>query len=128
VTPDDAIVPQTLRIAAALQITAGILDVLLMSWLSWLGISCLCSVVTLPLLSAGAFCGFAGFLLVPLGLLEIGAGGYGWMEPREGARMMRHVALLQMAAIVCGGLPSAVVGVVVRRLLASDDVLVYLEG
>lgn len=124
----DEIIPQNLRLAAILQVVAGILDVALMSWVSWFGISCVCGMVTLPLLSAGGFCGFAGLLLVPIGLLEIGAGGYGWMNPREGAWTMRKVALVQMAAALCGGLPSMIVGIAVRRLLSTDDVLVYLEG
>lgn len=124
----DEIIPQNLRLAALLQLTAGVLDILLMSWVSWFGISCVCGMVTLPFLSAGGLCGFAGLLLVPIGLLEIGAGGYGWIDPRQGAWTMRNVALVQMAAVLCGGLPSMVVGIAVRRLLSTDDVLVYLEG
>lgn len=124
----EEVVPRSLRIAAALQMVSGFLDVLVVSWTAWLGISCVCGLVTLPLLTAGSACGLVGFLLIPLGLLEVGAGFWGWQDPREGVAAMRYVALLQIAALFAGGLSSAVVGVVVRRLLASDEVLVWLEG
>lgn len=124
----EEIVPRPLRIAAVLQLTSGLLDVVLVSWTTWLGISCVCGLVTLPLLTAGSACGLVGFLLIPVGLLEIGAGFWGLQDPRQGVAAMRYVSVLQILALCFGGLSTAVTGVVVRRLLASDDVLIWLEG
>ncbi|MCA9567879.1 MAG: hypothetical protein KC656_08555 [Myxococcales bacterium] len=122
------VVPRPLRLAAILQITSGLLNILLVSWVAWLGISCFCGVVTFPFLSAGGVCGLFSFLLVPIGMLEFGAGVYGWLDPREGVSAMRLVAWAEIAGILVGGLPSAIVGLVVRALLGRDEVLVWLEG
>jgi hypothetical protein len=124
----DEHIPQGLKVSAMVQVVSGVINLALTSWMSWLGVSCLCGTLTLPFLSVGGFCGFASLLLIPLGLLEIGAGVYGWLNPREAAPVMRGVAALEVSSLLVGAFPSAIAGAFVYSTLKQDDILVYLEG
>lgn len=124
----DESTPAPLRNAAIVQLVSGLIDFFVMGWLAWFVIGCFCGVLTLPLGSVGGFCGLLSFLLVPLGLLEMGAGIYGLMNPREGASAMRLVSWLEIAGLFVGGIPGAIAGGCVQMLLSGDDVVAFLDG
>lgn len=124
VPPDP--VPQPLRIAAALQILSGALSLLVSWWVSSCVIGTACTAATLMM--GGQFCGLAPLLLIPLGLIEIGVGVFALLDPIGAAKVQRAVAVLEILAIVLGGVTAAVCGGVTLLLLRREDSVAFLEG
>lgn len=124
----DANIPRPLKTAAVIQTVSGVVNLCFASWMTWFAVSCVCGMLTLPFGSLGGVCGLSSLLLVPLGMVEIGAGIYGLMNPREAAGVMKVVAYLEIAALLIGGLTGTIAGAVVLRMLNDDEVVVFLEG
>ena len=116
--------PDNLKNAAIAQIVAGLINVFILSWVTWLGMGTLCGLLTFGI---GWICGFGGCLLVPLGIAEIASGALVLSNPREYGTLCRTVGFLQMPALLVGGVPSTIVGVLVVSMTGSDEVRLYLE-
>lgn len=121
----DPDVPQRLKMAAVAQIVSGAINIVGGWWLSSCVIGNFCGLFTLYM--GGQFCGMVSCLLLPLGLVEIGAGVFVLMQPREGADVARIVSYVEMLSVIGGGLVGLVVGIGVQVLLRDDQVVAYLE-
>jgi hypothetical protein len=121
-------IPQPLKTAAILQIVSGLVNWFVMSWIAWMSIGCVCGALTFIVGGLGAMCGIGGLLLIPIGWIEIGAGVYGLMNPKEGAKIMKYVTYVEMGSVLLGGIPAAIIGFVVTGMLGNDEVVAYLEG
>lgn len=119
------VVPPQIKTAAVAQVVSGGLSIL-MAWLGSCMVGSFCGIATLGF--GGQFCGLLPFLLIPIGIMEVGVGIFGLMNPREAASAMRIVSFVEMGSILVGGLTSAIVGGVVYRMLGQDEVVGYLEG
>lgn len=119
-------VPQSLKIASIAQIASGAISVMMMWWVSSCLISTFCGVLTLGF--GGQLCGLLSWLLIPLGLVEIGVGVFGLVNPKEAAKFQKIVSFIEMAAILCGGVVNAVCGAVAFMMLGKDESVAYLEG
>jgi hypothetical protein len=119
-------VPQSLKIAAIAQIASGAISVMMTWWLSSCFISTVCGIMTLGF--GGQLCGLLSWLLIPLGLIEIGVGIFGLVNPKEAAKFQKIVSFLEMAAILLGGVVNAVCGGIAFMMLGKDESVAYLEG
>ncbi len=121
-------IPQPLKTAAILQIVSGLVNWFVMAGLSWCMVGTVCGMLTIIVGGFGGICGLVGLLLIPIGWVEIGAGVYGLMNPKEGAKIMKYVTYLEMGSVLLGGIPAAIIGFVVTGMLGNDEVVAYLEG
>lgn len=119
-------VPQRLKMAAIAQIVSGLINITMGWWMSSCIVGNFCGLFTLYM--GGQLCGMVSCLILPLGLVEIGAGAYALMQPREGAGVARIVSFLEIFALLGGGLVAVLAGIGVQVLLNDDEVAAYLEG
>ncbi len=123
--------PQSLKTAAIIQIISGLINFMVMPTIMitmWSFFVSICAMVTFGLGSVLYFCGFFTCLLVPLGIAEMVAGGLTLANPKQGAPIMKVVAMLEMASVLCGGLISCIAGFVVYRMVGDPEVAGYLES
>src|SRR4051812_41171223 len=128
--------PEQLRNAAIVQIVGGVIDLLI----GWFLASCVWSiggtlvgtvltVCTLGMCPVGMLCsfgGFFGFLIIPLGILEIISGVVGLTSPQSAGTLMRITAALGVAGLLLGSVTSLVSGATVLMMMRSADVRGYL--
>lgn len=119
-------VPQSLKIAAITQIVSGAVSVFMMWWISSCMVSTVCGILTLGF--GGQLCGLLSWLLIPLGMVEIGVGIFGLVNPKEAAKFQKIVTFVEMGAILAGGVTNAVCGGVAFMMLSKDESVAFLEG
>jgi hypothetical protein len=123
--------PQALKNAAIAQLVSGLINFMVMPgimWFAWSMFAGVCSVFTFGLGSLFGLCGFVSCLLVPIGMVEMVSGGLTLANPRQGAPIMKIVAMVEMASLLCGGFISCIAGFVVSRMLADEQVQGYLSA
>lgn len=119
-------VPQSLRVAAAAQIASGVVSLAFMWWISSCTVTTFCTIATLGF--GGQICGLFPWLLIPLGLVEIGVGVFGMLNPREAAPWQRLVGFAEVGSLLLGGVSNAVCGLLATWLLGRDESVAFLEG
>ena len=134
--------PHKLQIIAIVQLTSGLINVLVMTALVTLSLSaafgsvgtfCGGIVASLgcPLGCLGFFgwaCGLWGLALLPIGILEAIAGAVALVNPDNARTLVRAAAIAEMASLLFGGIGSAIAGVAVWSLLKDPAVVGYLDG
>ena len=137
--------PDKLKNAAIVQIISGLVNIFITSWLvsgmavtlftvggTMIGI--ICGVLSMGLCPIGiitpclGLLGFAGFLAVPLGILELIAGIVGLTNPKSGGMFMKIAAVFEILGILIGALPGAIAGGLVLMFLSDDQVKAYLAA
>ncbi len=127
--PDEKL-PEMLNTAGLLQITSGVLNVFVVSWMAYFAIATGGSFVwicTMGLCPA-FLCGLAGFLLVPIGIFEILSGILIMTNNPSALQVQRLVSIVQKVSILFGGVGSVVVSFVVDGMINSPEVLAFLEA
>lgn len=119
-------VPERLKTAAIMQLVSGLINVFVMTWIASFTLGLAGSICTLGF--GGQFCGFLACFLAPIGLFEIVAGAMGMTNPRDGARVMRIASFVEMASLLAGGIPSAIIGFLVLQWMGEPEVAAYLES
>lgn len=137
--------PDKLKNAAIVQIISGLVNIFITSWVAstvlvgvfTMGgtlIGLIVGICTMGFCPIGiitpclGFIGFAGFLAVPLGILELITGIVGLSNPKTGGSFMKITAVLEILGILIGALPGAIAGGVVLMFLSDDQVKAYLEA
>lgn len=118
--------PSRLTGAAIAQLVSGVVNLFGMWALASMFYMTVCGGIT-ALITAGAcpfgtVCGFAPWLLIPLGLLEIIAGILGLASPRSAVTLIKVTAVLEIVAIAAGGLGSLVAGIIAIVLASGQEV------
>ena len=121
-------VPEKLNQAAIPQLVSGLVNVFMVSAISWFSIGTVCGVCTIWAGGLGGVCGLAGCMLIPIGIFEIVAGAMGLSDPKSGGPIMKYASYAEMVSIVFGGVPSAVVGFLVNRWLSEPEIVAYIEA
>ena len=125
---------------AGVQIASGVLNLFVMGGLvsgvlfAVLGgggsIVAMCAPIC-PLAAFGpcaSLCGFWGFALLPIGMVEIVCGAVILANP-DGARTFAKVGMAtELASLVFGGVTSFAAGMIVRNLLVDPEVAGFLDG
>jgi len=136
------VAPPQLRYAAIAQIVSGLANIFLFSWMIFFFwtiagftvgtiLTGLCAALGCPFGCIGylpSCLSFTGFLVVPLGILEMIAGVLGLTNPRVGATMMKFVAVGEILALLIGAIPSAIAGGLAFMFMLNPEVRAYLEG
>ncbi len=121
-------VPDKLKNAAIAQILAGLINFFVMGYVAWFGIGTVCGLLTFLIGGLGGLCGMVGCLLVPFGLVEIAVGALALSNPKQYGNLCRTLGFVEMGALLLGGIPSAIVGLIVVQMTGSDEVKLFLEG
>lgn len=113
--------PGALRAAAIVQLVSGVVNLLIVSWLSsmlWVTIGGPISMVVMAIctlgicpLPVGSLCGFVGLLIGPLAVLEIVSGIVGLATPAGNRPLVMVTAVLELlslflvnpVAVIAGG-------------------------
>ena len=93
-----------------------------------LGGGIITAVCTLGMCPAGVMCGFAGFLLVPIGIFEILSGVMIMTNNPNALKIQRYVSIVQKVAILFGGLGSLIASFVVDGMVNDPESLAFLEA
>lgn len=120
--------PANLKTAAIVQIVAGLINVFVMSFVSWFGIGTVCSVLTILLGGLGGICGLLGCALIPFGMVEILVGVLALTNPKGFGNISRMLGFVEIAAILFGSISSAIAGGVVVMMTGNDEVKAFLQG
>ena len=118
--------PANLKNAAIAQIVAGLINVFFMGWVASMGVGTVCGVLTLGL--GGQLCGLFSCMLIPFGMVEIVVGAMALSNPKGFGSISRMFGFIEIAAILLGGLPSALAGGVVVMMTGDDEVKAFLES
>lgn len=128
----DQKLPDKLNTAAILQIVSGVLNVFFMAGVSYMvlgvGGGLITAMCTLGMCPFGVFCGFAAFLLVPIGIFEILSGVLILTNNPNALKIQRYVSIAQKVAILFGGIGSLIMSFVVDGMVNDPEVLAYLES
>lgn len=121
--------PSRLTGAAISQLVSGVVNLFGMWWIASMFYMTVCGGVT-ALLTAGAcpfgtICGFAPWLLIPLGLIEVIAGILGLASPRSAVTLIKVTAVLEILAFAAGGIGSLVAGVIAIVLASGQEVAAW---
>lgn len=119
--------PPKLKQAAILQVVSGFINIFLIAFLSFCSIGTVMGLCTVFLGGIGGICGWWGCFLIPIGIAEVVVGIMGIVNPKTGGRFMKFVAYLEMASIIFGGIPSAIVGFLVNQWLSDPEIVAYLD-
>jgi hypothetical protein len=123
-------VPPTLRASAVVQLVSGIVNLFLVSWLAsvlWVSIGgtvsmfvmAICTLGLCPL-PVGSLCGFVGFIIAPLALLEIGSGIVGLVSPRAAKPLMIATAIVELLCLFLANPVAFVAGLVSLGLVIAS--------
>lgn len=118
--------PANLKNAAIVQIVAGLVNFFFMGYVASMGVGTVCGVLTLGM--GGQLCGLFSCMLIPFGMLEIVVGGITLANPKGFGNISRMFGFVEIAALLLGGLPSALAGGIVVALTGNDEVKAYLQG
>jgi hypothetical protein len=121
-------VPQPLKNAAIAQLVSGLVNWFIMGFLVYLVSGTVLAICTFWAGGLGGICGLWGCLLVPIGIFETVCGVMGLTNPKGAGQLMKIASYVEMASILAGGLPAAVVGFLVQKWLAEPEVVAYLES
>ena len=124
-------VPAKLKTAAIVQLVVGLVD-LTVGWVLvttlWGCFGGACLTLTMGLCPVG-YCSWAlGFLIIPVGILEVAGGILGLTNPKSAGTIMKIASFVGMGALLAGSITSAVGGIVAFLQLGDPDVRAYLEG
>ncbi len=123
--------PPAIRTAATAMVVAGGIDLLLMWWMSSTALGCglglITSVLTAGLCPFGAMAGFLGWLLIPLGLLEVLAGVLILTDARNARVFLGWMPWVQMLAIFAGGFSSALFGLVIFVICRDPEAQAFMR-
>ena len=123
--------PGRLTGVAAIQLASGVINLTIMWWVSsfaMLFIGGFCTTVfSLGICPIGAFCGVAPWILIPFGLAEIIVGIIGLVNPKTSGTALRYIAIMELPALLFGGIGSVVAGAVSLSLLNDREVRAYLD-
>lgn len=117
--------PDKLKTAAIVQLVVGLIDLTIGWWLAAVAWTCISGVCTLGMCPIG---GFLGFLVIPIGMLEIASGIVGLTNPKGGGVLMKIAAFVGMGGILLGSVSSCVGGVIALLQLQDPEVKAFLEG
>lgn len=123
-------VPPTLKASAVVQLVSGVVNLLVVSWLAsflWVSVGgtvsmffmAMCTLGLCPL-PIGSLCGFVGFLIAPLALLEIGSGIFGLVSPRAAKPMLIVVGVLEVLCLFLVNPVAFVAGLVSLGLVITS--------
>jgi hypothetical protein len=118
-------VPQPLRNAAIAQLVSGLVNWFVMATFASLGVyfgATICTIVTMGFGFVTYFCACFTLMLVPIGIFEVVCGVVGLTNPRGAVGLMRAAAIVELIAVIFGGIPAFVVGILVLRWLADPEV------
>jgi len=118
-----------IKVAAAIQLTVGILNLLAMSWMAslfWFSFGGLVSMLVMTIctlglcpLPIGSACAAVGPFIAVVGILEIIAGAAGLIRPETSRPLTLVVAVLGVLSILLANPISVVGGVVVLAMLMT---------
>lgn len=124
--------PANLKTISIIQLVSGLLNIFVMAGLSWfvlgMGAGTITLICTLGFCPFGGFLGFLGCLLIPIGISEVAVGAMGLSDPMNAAKFSKYAAVLELASFLCGGIPSAIAGVIVLYMLRDDEIVAYIEA
>jgi hypothetical protein len=120
--------PAQIQQTAILQLISGLVTMTMMACISYLTIGTVAAICTFFLGGIGAVCGIVAFALVPIGIFEIVSGILGLTNPEKAGQVMKICSYVEIAAILFGGLSTAIAGGVSAALLNNPEVKAYLEG
>ena len=127
----DQKLPDKLNTAAIIQIVSGVLNVFFMGTAVYmvvgLGGGTIILMCTMGLCPIGYICGFAGFLLAPVGMFEILSGIMIMTKNPAALKIQRIVSIVQKVAILFGGIGSIIASFVVDGMVNDPESLAYLE-
>ena len=92
-----------------------------------MGFGMLTAIMTCGLLPVGILCGFAGFLLVPVGVLEVVSGALMFIDNENALRVQRITSVIQKLSFLFGGVGSLIVSFVVDGMMRDPEVELFLE-
>ncbi len=118
-----------MKVAATIQLTVGILNLLVVSWMAclfWFSyggvvsmlVMAICTLGLCPL-PIGSACAVVGPVIAAMGILEIVAGVAGLVHPKTSRSLTFGVAVCGMLSIFLGNPISVVAGVVVLAVLST---------
>jgi hypothetical protein len=124
--------PDRLQTAGILQIASGALNIFFMAGVSYfllaVGFGFITAIMTCGFLPVGVFCGFGGFLLIPVGILEIVTGVLLLTDNESATNLSGITSKVQKASILCGGLGSIIISFIVDGILREPEVAYFLEN
>jgi len=128
----DQKLPDKLNTAAIIQIVSGVINIFFMAGVSYfviaMGGGIITAICTLGMCPAGVMCGFAGFLLVPIGIFEILSGVMIMTSNPNALKIQRYVSIVQKVSILFGGLGSLIASFVVDGMVNDPESLAFLES
>ena len=111
----------SIRRAAAAQVCAGVINLLLTGWITSVVygsvggiVSGVCTCGTFPV---GGLCGLLGCLLPVIGLFELASGAAGLLDPQRWKALVGFTARLEIASVVLVGVPSLIAGLIAMTAL-----------
>ena len=90
-----------------------------------------CTVLTMglcPLTYLLYFCGFAAFLVIPIGIVEAVVGLIALTNPGSVKGVISYVALAQIPCILLGDIISPIAGIVSYMMAKDPEVAGYIQG
>ena len=124
-------VPQKFQTLAILQIAAGAFNFVIGWWISSMLLvfgGTFCSgIATCGVCPIGGLCGFASFLIVPLGIVEILVGVLMLASPQSVRGFVPWLPFLQIPALFLGDFVSPILGIVGFVLTRDPEVAGYIE-
>jgi hypothetical protein len=123
-------VPPTLKASAVVQLVSGIVNLLVVSWLAsflWVSVGGTASMIVMAIctlglcpLPIGSLCGFVGFIIAPLAILEIASGIAGLVSPRAAKPLMIATAIIEVLCVLLASPVAFVAGLVSLGLLIAS--------
>ena len=124
--------PDRLQTAGIIQIASGALNIFFMAGMAYFGLAMvfglITAIMTCGLMPVGVLCGFLGFLLVPVGILEIVSGVLILTDNEMAPNLANITSIVQKASILCGGVGSFAMSFVVDGMLRDPEVAYFLEN
>jgi len=123
--------PGALTAVGIVQLVSGGLNVAMMWWLAGTAagtVGGMCTgLLTLGVFPIGVVCGVICFVLIPVGILEIVSGIFVLAAPERCRTLATVTGIIELVSLVCGGLLSAIAGLVTIILLRDQTVSGYLD-
>ena len=131
-------VPQKFKTIGIIQLVAGLVNVF-MGWgiamMGWSMVGMLggtvCTIMTMglcPLTYLLYFCGFAAFLVIPIGIVETIVGLMCLTNPASVKGVIPYLAMAQVPAILLGDIISPIAGIVTFMTTKDPEVAGFIQG
>lgn len=126
----DKKLPDQLNTAAIIQIVSGVLNIFFMGAAVYFGVAVAGSLVWMCTMGLCPvfLCGVVGFLLIPVGILEVLSGVLILTNNPSALKVQRIVSIIQKVSILVGGIGSIIASFVVDGMINDPEVLAYLES